>query len=377
MNDKRCIFHYPGPIVENPSAGSQLRPKMMLDAFEKNGYNVEKIIGYGVERKAKIKEVEKKIKNGVRYDFVYSESLTQPTLLAEKDHIPRHPFIDFSFFKICKKYNIPIGLFYRDMYWKFPIYQETVPWYKRIITIPLYKYDLLMYLKLIDVMFVPSVKIEEYGLDCFKLCELPPGCQEEKEVCEYKQNIEKSGKSIHLFYVGGLGGVYNPYNVVKAVSECKDVFLTICTGKEHWDSNKSRYDNILNDNIEVVHKKSSELKTYYKNSDIALVCQAHSVYMDMASPIKAKEALGYGTPIIISSNMDLSQDVIKNNYGWRVVNSVEEIKNLLEYLKSHPEEIREKTLGAISAMTKNTWEYRANQVAMELKYEFKKHFKRT
>ena len=59
-------------------------------------------------------------------NFLYSESSTMPTSLTEPHHMPTHPFLDFSFFYFCKRNGIKIGLFYRDIYWKFEIYKEKV-----------------------------------------------------------------------------------------------------------------------------------------------------------------------------------------------------------------------------------------------------------
>lgn len=367
MNEKRCIFHYPHPLVVNPSAGSQLRPKMMLEAFERIGYSVDAVSGYGRERKAKIKTIKHNIKNGIIYDFMYSESLTQPTLLAEEDHIPRHPILDFEFFKFCKRKHVPIGLFYRDMHWKFDVYKQAVPFYKRAITIPLYQWDLFMYHRFLNVLFCATDRIVEYGLKNFDIVELPPGCKWNKEICEYKKNRIPEKGQLKLLYVGGVNGIYNPYNIIKAVSECDNIFLTICTSESHWDTYKNLYANIMSEQIQIIHKRSSELPEYYKEADASILCQAPNLYMDIASPIKAKETLGYGTPIIISNNIKLSDEVVKGNYGWKVDANVEDIKKLLMHLLENPDEIREKTIGAIEAGKKNTWERRAEQAASILR----------
>ena len=100
---KRCIFHYPGKVDSNPKVGSAVRPKMMLEAFKQIGYEVDEVTGSGKERKEKIKKIKKNIKNGTRYDFVYSESRNIPTLLSDDSHIPTHPLQDFSFLRYCKK----------------------------------------------------------------------------------------------------------------------------------------------------------------------------------------------------------------------------------------------------------------------------------
>ena len=102
----------------------------MLNAFKSIGYNVDIVMGYGKERKYSIGQIKRKIKDGVKYDFMYSESSTEPTILTEKNHIPMFPFLDFGFFSFCKRHGIKIGLFYRDVYWKFDEYKLSVSFVK-------------------------------------------------------------------------------------------------------------------------------------------------------------------------------------------------------------------------------------------------------
>ena len=104
--EKRCIVHIPNHIEKSGKSGSNIRPIKMKQAFEENGYLVEYISGYGTERKVQINKIKRNIRNGIKYDFLYSESSTMPTLLTEKNHLPRYPFLDFSFFKFCKKNGI-------------------------------------------------------------------------------------------------------------------------------------------------------------------------------------------------------------------------------------------------------------------------------
>lgn len=159
---KRCIFHIPNYIDLNRKSASNIRPFKMIKAFQDIGYQVDCVMGYGRERKKSIKEIKKNIKNGVKYDFLYSESSTMPTLLTEKNHLPTHPLLDFGFFKFCKKYNIKIGLFYRDIHWKFDMYKKNVPFVKRNIAKMFYKYDLYKYNKLVNVLYIASERVEQY-----------------------------------------------------------------------------------------------------------------------------------------------------------------------------------------------------------------------
>ncbi|MEO4788116.1 hypothetical protein ABHZ30_04940 [Bacteroides uniformis] len=123
---QRMIFHIPMRINRERASASSIRPVKMIEAFERLGYEVILIEGNASQRKKRIKEIKHNIRKGVTYDFLYSESSTMPTLLTEKHHCPTHPFLDFSFFSFCRKHGIKIGLFYRDIYWKFELYGSSI-----------------------------------------------------------------------------------------------------------------------------------------------------------------------------------------------------------------------------------------------------------
>ena len=359
---KKCIFHYPMPFDYEKKNGSSLRPISMLEAFKECGYDVDVISGDGNERKANMQKVKKNIKNGIKYDFLYSESLTQPTLLAEKDHVPRHPFLDFEFFKFCKRNNTLVFLYYRDMHWKFIQYKKSVAWYKKIITLPLYRYDLYQYFKNVDILYCPTIKFVEYGLNKFNVKALPPGCNINSKVTKYKMNRVKTDNNINVFYVGGVSGIYDISLFLKGMMLCDRVSLTICTPQDHWDANKEYLLKWMNKRVKVIHKNSNQLEKYYKDADVSLFCKAQDLYTDMAIPIKTKETLGYGTPIIVSDNLAVAKDVKEGDYGWVVKPDPQAIKDLLEYLCNNPNEINEKTYHAIQAANYNTWKARAEQV---------------
>ena len=126
---KNMIFHIPMQIDPKMQSGSQVRPHNMIQAFKNIGYNVDVVMGYVKNRKKQIAKIKENINNGVKYDFLYSESSTMPTTLTEKNHLPIAPFLDFDFFKFCKQYGIKIGLFYRDIHWKFEQYKKQTPFF--------------------------------------------------------------------------------------------------------------------------------------------------------------------------------------------------------------------------------------------------------
>ena len=134
------IFHHPLPLEENPKSASRIRPLRMLESFRKLGCRVDLVTGYSSERKHRIKMIKNNIKDGIKYDFLYAESSTMPTLLTDRHHLPLHPFMDWFFFRFCKKNDIPIGLFYRDIYWLFDGYGSGINIVKRAVAKAAYRF---------------------------------------------------------------------------------------------------------------------------------------------------------------------------------------------------------------------------------------------
>jgi hypothetical protein len=157
---KKMIFHLPFEPDRKRNSASNLRPFWMLDSFKELGYQVEVVMGNGITRKKQITKIKKDILEGQIFDFVYSESSTMPTLLTESHHLPLFPFLDFGFFRFLKKQKIPIGLFYRDIHWRFDQYKvhPLKKWISRLF----YQYDFKEYKKSLDVIFLPSIEMGKY-----------------------------------------------------------------------------------------------------------------------------------------------------------------------------------------------------------------------
>ena len=364
---KRCIFHYLHPIEDRPGIGSALRPNQMLQAFRDIGYEVFVVAGYSQERAKKIQEVCESIRAGVKYDFVYSESVNDPTLMADADHLPRHPFADFRFFKFCRKCGIPVGLFYRDVYWKFPVFQESASWLKRMILKPMFAYDLIRYRGCLDLMFLPTMRMQQYCIPGFPTRALPPGGVLRTESYEKRRAAVREPGILRIFYVGSLSSLYDNRLLFQAVQETPGVYLTVCTHRKQWESVRASYEAYLCDRIEVVHKSGPALQAYYETADVAAYCLDHDEYLDMAMPIKVFEAISYGTPLLATSIFSIAEMVRREDIGWVAETSVSGIRKVLEQLLAHPEEIRKKTENTILAAQRNTWQCRALQAAEELK----------
>ena len=366
----KMIFHHPLPVVPDGKSGSQVRPYNMVKAFQAIGYDVEMVTGYGKERKRAINKLKKNIKQGARYDFIYSESSTMPTLLTEKHHLPIYPNLDFSFFRWAKNNNLPIGLFYRDIYWRFDFYKKNVQWFKSCFSIPLYWYDWLTYKKYLDVLFLPTLNISEIlptKYDTSKVKALPPG-----SVIYNNKNdlINNEGKTINLLYIGGvLPPLYDltpMFKTLQKIDKINSIKMNFCIRKQEWESIKNYYENNMVKEITVFHSYGDEVHSLYEHSNIFLDLREYHPYLEFAMPVKLIESICHGLPIIVFKGTEAARFIERENAGW-VVKDIDEACDLIVKLVDNPRLFQEKVESVKAIRKKHTWEARARTVVDLLK----------
>lgn len=359
---KKMIFHIPLEVDKNRKSASHLRPTKMIEAFKKIGYEVYEVSGPARERKIAIDNIKKLINQGEKFDFCYSESSTMPTLLTEKHHLPNHPFLDFGFFKFLKKHSIKIGLFYRDIHWKFPIYGQGLSKIKKNFAIAMYKHDQREYEKYLDIVYLPDDKVAKYIPEALRKrsISLPPGAV-------LKEEGEKSSfDKLRLFYVGGLSELYDIRTFVEAVSKSPEIDLTISTRQGEWEAEKEKYEDFITDNIHIVHLSGEDLTVALVKSDMGVFPLKPSPYIEMAMPYKLFEYLGHGLPIIAIKNTAAGNFVEKNKIGQTCNYNVKDFLNLFKELHDNKNKIDEFRDNITKIAHKHTWEARADQVAKEL-----------
>lgn len=358
---KKMIFHHPLPLDVDASSASGIRPLKMIQAFEKLGYEVTQVTGYAKERKKKINNIKKRIQNGETFDFLYSESSTQPTLLTEKNHLPKYPFLDFGFFKFCKKHGIKIGLFYRDIYWLFSEYGQELSFWKRNIAKFFYKYDLKKYNELVDIVYVPSMQMTKYTpiVNQNKFKALPPGHD------DYESFVAKNiTDKIELLYIGGLGSHYQMHKLFAVVKKFPKIHFTLCTRENEWQNAKSEYE--LSENISIVHKSGDELKGLYANVDIAMLFVKPQEYWEFAAPVKLYEYIGKEKPIIASKGTLAGKFVEENCIGWTIEYEEKALEKLFKKLLEEPAEAKLKQENIQLLKIKHSWEARVKTVEKDL-----------
>ncbi|WP_202904037.1 MULTISPECIES: hypothetical protein [Pseudoalteromonas] len=356
------IFHFPLPLDVNSKSASGIRPLKMLAAFKELGFDVDVISGYSSERKRAIRKVKDKIISGKKYDFLYSESSTMPTVLTDKNHFPKHPFMDFCFFYFCKKNGVNIGLFYRDIYWVFDDYKKSGGLIKRCFAKFFYYYDLVFYELLLTKLYVPSENMMKYVpiVSCDIISDLPPGHD------AYRFNFDKKvDENLKIFYVGGMSSHYEMDILFDVVSQTPNISLTICTRKAEWENVKANYPD-LGDNIRIVHESGYEMRKMMLDSDIVSLYVQPKEYWSFASPVKLYEYLGNLKPILASEGTLAGEFVRENGIGWTIPYNKNSLFNFLVDTKKISSDINIFKHKISEISQQHTWLERAKEVAGDL-----------
>lgn len=355
------IYHAPYPLNPQATSASGIRPVQMRRAFDDSGYQVLEVTGTPAQRKSAIRTVKQYLASGKTIDFLYSESATIPTMVAGKKHLPPHPLLDIDLFRLCKRCNIPTSLFYRDVYWMFDSYTETVnPAIARIMQ-ALYRYDLHWYSKYVDRLYLPSEKMAEY-VPIFpkaRTAALPPG----SNVCDIPSSQDGA---LNLLYIGGLGEHYKLHEAVRAVTQMSGVTLTICTREAEWKAVAEQYAPLMDDSIRVVHRSGEGLIELYSQADVCSLFVDPGEYRSFAAPVKLYEYVGYGMPVITSSGTHAATFVKENSCGWSVDYSASALCDLMGKLQSTPEVLEQMKAQVRQERHNHTWRARASQVVADM-----------
>lgn len=358
-SQRRMVFHAPYALNRQATSASGIRPVQMRDAFERLGYEVWEVTGTSADRMAAAARVRTALAEGVRFDFCYSESSTMPTLLTDPDHLPHHPLVDFSLLRTLRAHGTRVGLFYRDIYWRFEGYGEGLPAAQKYSALAAYEYDLKAYRRATDVVFLPSREMEPYvGDERLTHHPLPPGHSIESAT-------EVPPSPLRLLYVGGVGSHYRLHALTQAMADVPEAHLTLCCREADWQSSRAEYEP-LPANVEVVHRSGEGLAELYRTTNVTTVYAEPGEYRDFANPVKVYEYLGHGKPIIASEGSLTGRFVAEHDLGWTIPYSREDAATLLRRLADHPDEVHAAHSSVMSHRDEHTWTERARTVVREL-----------
>lgn len=361
---KKFIVYFPFPLPSTAS-GSGVRPKKLLEAFDKFAvqHNFECIVITGIasERASALKKLYREV-DPKEILFCYMENQTTPIWLTDPNHLPMHPFMDYNFFRYLRKNNIPLGVFYRDIYWKFNhLYTVGNVLVKKIL-IKLFKWELQMYKKSAKKIFLPSSAMNKYvGADKTQVIPSPPGGIDYTELTHNKDEV------VNAIYVGGISPRYGIYDVLEAlhllnVNQVKIRLQLVCREKEFL-LYKERFEPYLGKSwLNVIHASGDQLIPFYKKADFGIVTLQNNVYNDFAVPVKLFEYLSFGLPVIASNTTAMKEIVEAGSFGLIVNDTMEEIKNGFTLLldQSIREKYRENAIHALK--TEHLWIHRVEEI---------------
>lgn len=357
---RTMIFHTPYPLDPDAKSASGIRPVRMRRAFEAVGYRVVEVTGPAAERKRSMAALRSRIRAGGRFDFVYSEASTMPTALTESHHLPTHPRLDLDFLAFCRRSGIPVGLFYRDIYWNEPEYLERVNRLVAAGTRAFYRSDLRRYRSAVTRLFVPSLdmaKVMPYT-DVARCIALPPGSD--------PVDSSAPGSGVSLFYVGGTGGYYRMQETVRGVEAVDGARLTLCTREGEWAESSPLYADVLGPATTIVHRSGAELEPLYDDAHIGSLLMEPIGYREFAAPMKLYEYLGHGKPVIATAGSLAGEFVEANGIGWAIPYDADALSALLRHLVAEPAELSAAVERTREVREQHTWEARARQVASDL-----------
>lgn len=374
----KVIFHLPFAYDPNGNSAPKIRPKLMIDAFAAAGCDVTEVTGPRAQRRAAMAQVRRRLAQGEHFDLVYSEAATIPTTIVEPGHWPPVPFLDFRFLRSLARAGLPIGLFYRDVYWRLPDYTQRVGRLAAAVLKTLYHWDLWNYRRFLKVLYLPSLRMGKC-LPVFPLAKmktLPPGCKavQSEVACDTWQ----PGQPLHLLYVGALGRYYNLDELLVAMDLLAarkiPVHLHICTNKSQWEEYQRESGRPLPPGTQVHHESGAGLEALYRQSHISLLFMQPSEFRDNTYPVKLFEALSFGCPMIAARPSLASEFVAEEGVGWAIEYRAEDFAQLLERIYSGHHEgqaplqpnLTQASRRCREVAGRNQWADRARQVLSDL-----------
>lgn len=316
---KSVLLYYPFQLAENANSGSKLRPKKIHQAFlewgTQNGVEILLLSGQSTERERLFNEwsATGKLDNLL---FCYMENQTIPFWLTDPKHIPQKPFIDGKVMKFLKMRHIPVGVFYRDVYWKF---DELYPLkgLKKKVMQAIYRQEEKFYEKYCQVIFLPSDAMGKYVDISKRKVALPPG----GTIMELEPRTNQNSGPSKGLYVGGINnedyGLFLLLDALELANQEKPVCeLTVVCREDEFNSLPEEKKKRLSDlQVSIQHISGQALNELYNEMDFAFIPRYKSTYNDFSVPVKLVEYLSNGLPVV-ATHCEAQKEIIESdNYG--------------------------------------------------------------
>lgn len=338
------------------SSGSGVRPFRIYKTFVDMGFDIKLLEGQQnqlKERKEKVAQVDRWLDNNTP-DYCYIELPTGPLFNR----------CDADLIRRIHEKGIPTGIFYRDIYWKYPEWAwPDMAYIKKKMLIHMHKRDLKLFKENCDVVYFPSKEVEDiFPSGFFKGMDvLPPGCDgAEKPDPEMKKRI---------FYVGGVrqaDGIDDALEALDMIHAGGETVEFILVTKKEELKHLKRQDLLTADWLTIAEGSGSELEKYYDRCDLGILPKKRHFYMDMAISVKALEFITHNLPVLTTDCPAMARFVEENDCGIICKDNAKSIKEaIVEYYSDDKrfEDIKNKTF---DAAVSNSWQKRIEKITDDL-----------
>ncbi|CAM2898540.1 glycosyltransferase [Actinomyces slackii] len=355
------VFHAPYPLDPDPTSASRLRPLRMRAAFSEIGYEVFDLSGTVPQRRRAFAALRARLDDGQRPAFHYMENSTQPNALATSLRSGVAPHLEQAILAHLRRAGVPLGVFYRDAYWRTPMGRSTG--LRGLILPLLQRADLRGYRRKQVHFFLPSQRMAGLvGLDETDFFSALPPAGDEGRILPLPQ----AEQGLRLLYVGGLGAHYDLTEFLTALPAAPSAHLDLVTRAEQWQGALAAQPALAELGLGVHHLSSSELAPLYAQAHVGVLAVKPSEYRDIAVPVKLFEYLSYGRPVIATRGTEAGRIIEANGAGWVVDHNRQAFIDLLRHLEQEPGEVRDRAEAARAAAAAHTWAARARQAALVL-----------
>lgn len=361
------IFHVPYSLDVAATSASIVRPRKLIDALIASGFDVTVISGSVADRARLVREVVGRLNRGWKPLYCYSEAAALPTRLAGRAQGEGLRLLnpDFRLFRRLKRQAIPLGLFYRDAVWLESGFMSSQPGLVRSLIRKLYLSDLRLYRRTVSHMFFPTRHLRslpelQLGLPA---SELPPA-GEARELTPATEESSTGYSSLSLLYIGNLGGHYRLHELTKAVTNERQVTLTLCVPRIAWEREEANY--VTSENVQVRHYSGAETESLLATAMVAMAFFEPHPYMSKALSLKIFEYMSWGLPMIAARDTLAGEFIEEHGLGWVIDYDQQELQDLMRTLASNPQLVAQARERVRTARVEHTWERRAQQLHSEL-----------
>jgi glycosyltransferase involved in cell wall biosynthesis len=244
-----------------------------------------------------------------------------------------------------------------------------LPLWGRIVTIPLYWYDWFWHTRYVDLLYIPSMRMEKclpVSRGHMVLKALPPGA--DIAPSGLTNTSEPIPGKLRVLYVGGVEPpTYDLSPMLNAIKQSPSTDLTICCREAEWKKHRTKYQGMLSNRVRIVHASGPDLAKLYALSDVHAIIRNSTDYLDFAVPVKVFEAVSYQTPIIVTPGTETARIVEAHGLGWAC--PLERMPYFLEELAHNLDKVRSKRATIKNEINNLSWQARVRQIVHDITNE--------